>query len=186
MGQAHNSNTYRSIPLLAELLQDKLLPRLPLLTSISVWPSKLLREPDQHGPWSSTRCQGLQNRPVRSNRRPPVAVYRTSLTGNQWKPVEFKSKFKSTCVTGSDRYTDRFVWFTGPVWPVTGVLTKKSDSLKVVPRCEIKENFGLTYAHINVKDRTKAIIYNHAYKYNSNKLAYKYHSHNRAYTDAHK
>ena len=52
--------------------------------------------------------QGLQNRPVRSNRRPPVAVYRTGLTGNRWKPVEFKSKFKSTCVTGFDR-------FTGPV-----------------------------------------------------------------------
>ena len=31
------------------------------------------------------------------------------------KPVEFKSKFKSTCVTGSDRYTDRFDRFTGPV-----------------------------------------------------------------------
>ena len=30
-----------------------------------------------------------------------------------WKPVKFKSKFKSTCVTGSDRYTDRFDRFTG-------------------------------------------------------------------------
>ena len=59
--------------------------------------------------------QDLQNRPVRSNRRPPVAVYRTGLTGNRWKSVEFKSKFKSTCVTGSDRYTDRFDRFTGPV-----------------------------------------------------------------------
>ena len=32
----------------------------------------------------------------------------------------------------------------------------------------------MSYAHINVKDHTKAIIYNHAYKYNSNKRAYKY------------
>ena len=39
----------------------------------------------------------------------------------------------------------------------------------------------MSYAHINVKDHTKAIIYNHPYKYNSNKRAYKYHSHNRAY-----
>ena len=31
------------------------------------------------------------------------------------KPVEFKSKFKSTCITGSDRYTDRFDRFTDPV-----------------------------------------------------------------------
>jgi hypothetical protein len=34
-------------------------------------------------------AQGLQSRPVRSNRRPPVAVYWTGLTGNRWKPVEF-------------------------------------------------------------------------------------------------
>ena len=59
--------------------------------------------------------QGLQNRLVRSNRRPQVVVYRTGLTENRWKPVEFKSKFKSTCVTGSDRYTDRCDRFTGPV-----------------------------------------------------------------------
>jgi len=32
----------------------------------------------------------------------------------------------------------------------------------------------MSYAHINVKDHTKATIYNHAYKYNSNKRAYKY------------
>ena len=43
------------------------------------------------------------------------------------KPVEFKSKFKIACVNGSDRYTGRFDRFTG-------VLTKKSDSVKVVPR----------------------------------------------------
>ena len=50
----------------------------------------------------------------------------------------------------------------------------------------------MSYAYINVNDHTKARIYNHAYKYNSNKRAYKYrshkraykyHSHNRAYTD---
>ena len=38
-----------------------------------------------------------------------------------------------------------------------------------VPQCEINENFGMSYAYINVKDHTKATIYNHAYKYNSNK-----------------
>ena len=27
------------------------------------------------------------------------------LTGNRWKPVEFKSKFKIACVIGLDRYT---------------------------------------------------------------------------------
>ena len=47
-------------------------------------------------------------RPVRSNRRPPVAVCRTGLTGNRWKPVEFKSKFKIACVIGLGRYTGRF------------------------------------------------------------------------------
>ena len=31
---------------------------------------------------------------VNPNRRPPVPVYRTGWTGNRWKPVEFKSKFK--------------------------------------------------------------------------------------------
>src|SRR6185437_130351 len=39
---------------------------------------------------------------------PPVAVYRTGLTGNRWKPVEFKSKFKIACVIGLNRYTGRF------------------------------------------------------------------------------
>ena len=53
-----------------------------------------------HATALSASIQSLQNRPVRSNRRPSVAVYRISLTGNRWKPVEFKSKFKSTCVTG--------------------------------------------------------------------------------------
>ena len=95
----------------------------------SAWSMFLLPNPDlffflRDAWW----VQGLQNRPVRSNRFPPVAVYRTGLTRNRWKPVEFKS----TCVTGSDRYTDRFDRFTGLVWPVTGVWTKKTDGLKVV------------------------------------------------------
>ena len=64
-------------------------------------------------------------------------------------------------------------------------MNKKTDGFKVVPRCEINKNFGMSYAHINIKDHTKATIYNHAYKYNSNKRVYKYHSHNRAYTDTH-
>jgi len=39
--------------------------------------------------------QKKTNRPVRSNRRPPVAVYRTGLTGNgltgyRLKPIKFK------------------------------------------------------------------------------------------------
>ena len=42
------------------------------------------------------------------------------------------------------------------------------------PHCEIKGNFGISYAHINVNDHTKAGIYNHAYKYNSNKRTYKH------------
>ena len=41
-----------------------------------------------------TRQQGFFSRPVNPNRRPPVPVYRTDLTGNRWKPVEFKYKFK--------------------------------------------------------------------------------------------
>ena len=61
-----------------------------------------------HAPTITTPAQGLQNRSVWSNRRPLVAVYRTGLTGNRWKPIEFKTKFKNACVTGSDR-------FTGPV-----------------------------------------------------------------------
>ena len=56
----------------------------------------------------------------------------------------------------------------------TGDLKKFSDGYKIDPRCEIKGNFGISYAHFNVNDLTKPIIYNHAYKYNSNKRAYKY------------
>ena len=43
----------------------------------------------------------------------------------------------------------------------------------------------MSYAHINVKDHTKATIYNYAYKKNSNKRVYKYRSHKRAYTYTH-
>ena len=32
----------------------------------------------------------------------------------------------------------------------------------------------MSYANININDHTKAIIYNYAYKNNSNKYAYKY------------
>ena len=60
------------------------------------------------------------SRPVRWNRRPPVAVYRTGLTDYRLKPIKFKIKFKIACVTGSERYTDRFDQFTSPVWLVTG------------------------------------------------------------------
>ena len=44
----------------------------------------------------------------------PTGPVKPPLSGNSLpdrfdrKPVEFKFKFKSTCVTGSDRYTDRF------------------------------------------------------------------------------
>ena len=36
-----------------------------------------------HAPTITTPAQGLQNRSVWSNRHPPVAVYRTGLTGNR-------------------------------------------------------------------------------------------------------
>ena len=54
--------------------------------------------------WAPTRApfapgitrsgQGFISQPVSGNRRAPVPVYRTGLTGYRWKPVEFKSKFK--------------------------------------------------------------------------------------------
>jgi hypothetical protein len=40
------------------------------------------------------RDQGFISRPVTGNRRAPVPVYRTGLTGYRSEPVEFKSKFK--------------------------------------------------------------------------------------------
>ena len=88
----------------------------------SAWSMFLLPNPDlffflRDAWW----VQGLQNRPVRSNRFPPVAVYRTGLTGYRLKPA----KFKIACVTDSERYTNRFdrlsVGLTGnrSVWVVT-------------------------------------------------------------------
>ena len=38
--------------------------------------------------------QGFISQPVTGNRRAPVPVYRTGLTGYRSEPVEFKSKFK--------------------------------------------------------------------------------------------
>ena len=57
--------------------------------------------------------QGLRYRPVRSNRRGPVPVYRTGLAGNRSKPVEVKFEFKICCANGSYKYTGRFDRFTG-------------------------------------------------------------------------
>ena len=48
----------------------------------------------------SIREQGFISRSVTGNRRAPVPVYRTGLTGNRSEPVEFKSKFKSSRATG--------------------------------------------------------------------------------------
>ena len=42
-----------------------------------------------------SKCnQGFISQPVTGNRRAPVPVYRTGLTGYRLEPVEFKSKFK--------------------------------------------------------------------------------------------
>jgi len=46
------------------------------------------------------RDQGFISQPVTGNRRAPVLVYRTGLTGYRSEPVEFKSKFKSSRATG--------------------------------------------------------------------------------------
>ena len=43
---------------------------------------------------ASAQHQGFISRPVTGNRRAPVLVYRTDLTGYRSEPVEFKSKFK--------------------------------------------------------------------------------------------
>jgi len=72
------------------------------------------------------------------------------------------------------RYTGRLDRYTGRFGRYTGDLKKFSDGYKIDPRCEIKGNFGMSYANININDHTKATIYNYAYKYNSNKRAYKY------------
>ena len=64
-------------------------------------------------PFLTCPHQGLIYRPVRSNRRGPVPVYRTGLTGNRSKPVEVKFEFKSRSANGSYRLTGRFDRFTG-------------------------------------------------------------------------
>ena len=72
---------------------------------------------DQLSP-ATTPTQGSQIRPVRSNQRAPVPVYRTGLTGNRSKPVGFKFEFKIPSATGLDRYTSRFDRFTK--WALMG------------------------------------------------------------------
>ena len=72
---------------------------------------------DQLSP-ATTPTQGLQIRPVRSNRWAPVRVYRTGLTGNRSKPVGFKFEFKIPSATGLDRYNGRFDRFTK--WALMG------------------------------------------------------------------
>ena len=52
--------------------------------------------------------QGFISRPVTGNRRAPVPVYRTGLTGNRWNSNPNSNKFKSSRATGSDRFTGRF------------------------------------------------------------------------------
>ena len=86
--------------------------------------------------------QGFNFRPDLPNRRPPVPVYRSGLTGYRSEPEEFKFEFKFSRSNGSyrytgrlDRFTSRFGRYTGdlripvyrpvslvyrPVWPVTG------------------------------------------------------------------
>ena len=57
-----------------------------------------------------SREQGFISQPVSGNRRAPVPVYRTGLTGYRSEPVEFKFEFKRRSSTGSYRYTGRFDW----------------------------------------------------------------------------
>ena len=64
--------------------------------------------------------QGFISRPVTGNRRAPVPIYRTGLTGYRSEPVEFKSKFRSSRATGSDRFTGRFDRFTGRFYRFIG------------------------------------------------------------------
>jgi len=63
------------------------------------------------------RWAGFFYRPVGQNRHPPVAVNRT---GYWKKPAKFKIQTKNSCSTGFYRLADRFDWFTGPVWSITG------------------------------------------------------------------
>ena len=61
----------------------------------------------------SCSAQGFISRPVTGNRRAPVPVYRTGLTGYRSEPVEFKFEFKRHSSTSSYRYTGRLGLFTG-------------------------------------------------------------------------
>ena len=53
-------------------------------------------------------------RPVGQNRRPPVAVNRTGLTGYPKKSAKFKIQTKNVCSTGFYRLADRLGPQTGP------------------------------------------------------------------------
>ena len=67
------------------------------------------RAPEQ----PTSRGQGFFSRSVSGNRRSPVPVYRTDLTGYRSEPVKFKFEFKWRSSTGSYRYTGRLDRFTG-------------------------------------------------------------------------
>ena len=68
-----------------------------------------------------------------------------------------------------------------PVLPVYRLFRAVFRRLKKDPRCEIKGNFGISYAHFNVNDLTKAIIYNHAY----NTIVISVHTNTESYTYTH-
>ena len=65
-------------------------------------------------------AQGFNSRPVSGNRRAPVPVYRSGLTGYRSKPVEFKFEFKLRRSIGSDRYTGQLDRYTGRFVRYTG------------------------------------------------------------------
>ena len=132
--------------------------------------------------------------------RPKPEPVRTGLTGNRsfrtgFGRVFFPTGHPKPLATGSglpyrfDRLPvkigqiqiwiqktqfNRFVPVYQPVWPVYRWFKEIFRRLKNRSRCEIKGNFGMRYANININDHTKTTIYNHAYKYNCKKRAYKY------------
>ena len=57
---------------------------------------------------SCSYIQGFFYRLVGQNRRPPVAVNRTGLTGYRKKPAKFKIQTKNSCSTGFYRLANRF------------------------------------------------------------------------------
>ena len=81
--------------------------------------------------------------------------------------MEFKIEFKNLSSTGSYRYTGRFGRYTGD-------LKKFSEGYKIDPRCEIKGNFGMSYANININDYTKATIYTIVISVHRNTESYTY------------